>query len=131
MINLKKRKMTFESDEYRVIAPLGSSEGEGYVEVTCLDLEEINQLYRTTMWEEYYFNPTADGVLSWRIITLCASDSARGLENLQQRLHEVSTSRCIRIDYTLRWVGTKIGELISFHGLNDLEELLKNYEEEV
>jgi hypothetical protein len=48
IINLKTRKMTFESGEYRVIAPLDPSEGERFVEATCLDLEEINQLYRTT-----------------------------------------------------------------------------------
>jgi hypothetical protein len=47
-----------------VIAPLDPSEGERFVEVTCLDLEEINQLYRTTAQEEYYVNPTTDGVLS-------------------------------------------------------------------
>ena len=47
IINLKTRKMTFESREYRVIAPLDPSYGERFVEPTCLDLEEINQLYRT------------------------------------------------------------------------------------
>jgi hypothetical protein len=50
-INLKTRKMTFESGEYRVIAPLDPSKGERFVEPTYLDLEEINQLYRTTMRE--------------------------------------------------------------------------------
>jgi hypothetical protein len=70
-------------------------------------------------------------VLRWRRITSCSIDLDIGLENWQQRLHEVSTRRCIRIDYTVRWVGTKIGEPISFHGLNDLEEFLKIYEEEV
>jgi hypothetical protein len=34
--------MTFESDEYRVIAPMDPSKGERVVEATCLDLEEIN-----------------------------------------------------------------------------------------
>jgi hypothetical protein len=123
--------MIFESGEYRVIAPLDPSEGERYVEVTCLDLEEINQLYRTTAREEDYVNPTADGVLSWRSITLCASDSDTGLENWQQRLHEVSTRRCTRIECTVRWVGTEVREPPTFHGLNDLEEFLTNYEEEV
>ena len=47
IIKLKMRKMTFESREYRVIAPLDPSEGERFVEPTFLDLEEINQLYRT------------------------------------------------------------------------------------
>jgi hypothetical protein len=65
IINLKMRKMTFELGEYRVISPLDPSEGERFVEPTCLDLEEINQLYRTTTQEEYYANPTEDGVFSW------------------------------------------------------------------
>jgi hypothetical protein len=42
----------------------------------------------------------------------------------------VSTRRCIRIDRALRWVGTKIREPPSFHGLNDLEEFLTRYEDE-
>jgi hypothetical protein len=48
IINLKIRKMTFESVEYRFIAPLDLSEGERFIEHTRLDFEEINQLYRTS-----------------------------------------------------------------------------------
>jgi hypothetical protein len=73
--------MTFELGEYMFIAPLEPSKGERFVEPTCLDLEEIVQLYRTTTRDEDYVNPTADGVLSWRIITSCATDSDTGLEN--------------------------------------------------
>jgi hypothetical protein len=113
--------MTFESGEYRVIASLDPSEGERFVEPTCLDLEEINQLYRTTSCEEDYVNPTMDGVLIWRSITSCAFDSDTGLENWKQRLHEVSTRRCARIDCAVIWVGTNIREPPSFHGINDLE----------
>jgi hypothetical protein len=65
IINLKTRKMTFELGEYRFIAPLDPSKGERFVEPTCLDLEEINQLYKTIVREEYYVNPTSYGVLSW------------------------------------------------------------------
>jgi hypothetical protein len=129
IINLKTRKMTFESGEYRVIAPLDPSEGERFVEPTCLDLEEIDQLYITTTHDEDYVNPTADGVLSWWSITSCATDSDIGLENWQQRLHEVSTQRCARIDRAVRWVGTKIREPPSFHELNDLETFLTQYED--
>jgi hypothetical protein len=64
IINLKTRKMTFESKEYRIIAPLYPSEGERFVEPTCLDLEEIEQLYKKTARDEDYINPTTDGVLS-------------------------------------------------------------------
>jgi hypothetical protein len=51
MINLETSKMTFESGEYRVIAPLDPSEGDRFVKVTCLDLEELNQLYKTIVCE--------------------------------------------------------------------------------
>jgi hypothetical protein len=131
IINLKTEKMTFESSEYMVIAPLDPSKAERFVELTCLDLEEINQLYRTTARTEDYINPTVDGVLSWRSITSCASDSNTGLENWQQRLQEVSTKRCARINRAVRWVGTKVGEPPSFHGINDLEEFLTRCEDEV
>jgi hypothetical protein len=43
--------MTFESRQYSFVAPLDPSEGERFVEPTCLDLEEINQLYRTITQE--------------------------------------------------------------------------------
>jgi hypothetical protein len=79
---------------------------------------------------EDYINPTVDGVLSWRSITSCASDSDIGMENWQQRLHEVSTRRCTQIDRIVRWVGTEMREPPSFHGINDLEEFLMRYEEE-
>jgi len=131
IINLKTRKMIFESGDYRVIAPLYPSEGERFVEPTCLDLEEIVHLYRTTMCDADYINPTADGVLSWRSITSCTTGSNTGLENWQQRLHKVSTRRCSRIDRTVRWIGTEIREPPSFHGLNDLETFLTQHEDEV
>jgi hypothetical protein len=81
IINLKTQKMTFESGEYRVITPLDPSEGERFVEPTFLDLEEINQLYITTVCYEDYVNPTTNGILSWRSITSCVTDSNTGLEN--------------------------------------------------
>jgi hypothetical protein len=129
IINLKTRKMKFESGEYRVIAPLDPSEGERFVEPTFLDLEEINQLYRTTAHDEDYVNPIADKILSWRSITSCATNSNTDLENWKHRLHEVSTRRCARIDITVRWVGTEIWEPPSFHG-NELETFLAQYEDE-
>ena len=101
------------------------------MEPTCLDLEEINLLYWTTVRTEDYINPTADGVLSWRSITSCAFDSDMGLENWQQCLHNVSTRICARIDHAVRWVGTEIREPPIFHGINNLEEFLMRYEEEV
>jgi len=60
--------MTFESEEYRVIMPLYPSEGERFVEPTCLDLGEIDQLYKKTVHDEDYIKPNADEILSWRSI---------------------------------------------------------------
>jgi hypothetical protein len=81
IINLKTRKITFESGEYKVIAPLDPSEGERFIEPTFLDLEEIIHLYITTARDEDYVNPTADGIISWRRITLCVSELDTGLES--------------------------------------------------
>jgi hypothetical protein len=131
IINLKTRKMTFESRDYRVITPLDPSEGERFIEPTCLDLEEIDQLYKTTAHKEDYVKPTAFWVLSWRSINSCATDSNTRLENWQQRLHEVSMRRCERIYCAIWWIGTKLKEPPSFHGLNDMETFLTQYEDEV
>jgi hypothetical protein len=43
----------------------------------------------------------------------------------------VSARRCTRIDQAVRWVGTEIKEPPSFHGINNLEEFLTRYEDEV
>jgi hypothetical protein len=56
--------MAFESGDYRVIAPLDPSKGERFIEPTCIDLEEIGQLYRTTARDADYINLIAEGVLS-------------------------------------------------------------------
>ena len=53
------------------------------------------------------------------------------MEDWQQRLHEVSTRRCTRLDRTVRWVGTEIREPLKFYGVNELEEFLTRYEDEV
>jgi hypothetical protein len=73
--------MTFDSGEYRVIRPLDPSEGERFIEPTFLDLEEINQLYRTTARNEDYVNQNLDEILSWQSITSCAINSDTSLEN--------------------------------------------------
>jgi hypothetical protein len=83
------------------------------------------------MREEDYVNMTADGVLSWRSITSCVSNSNTSLENWQQMLHKVSIRICARIDCAVRWVGMEIREPPSFCGVNDLEVFLTWYEAKV
>jgi hypothetical protein len=88
-------------------------------------------LYRTTACDEDYVNLTADKILSWKRITSCVTDSNTVLEKWQQRIHEISTRRCTRIDRTVRWVGTEIREPPSFHRENDLKVFLAQYKDEV
>jgi len=88
-------------------------------------------MHRTTAQEEDYENPTADGVLNWKSITSCALELDTVLENWQRILHEFSTRICTRIDCVVQWVGTEIREPPSFHGVNDLEEFLIRYEDEM
>jgi hypothetical protein len=116
IINLKTRKMIFESREYIFIAPLDSSKGGMYVEPTMDNIltEDVNQLYMTTPREEDYINPTTDVMLSWRIIGFCALKSDTGLEKWQKRLHELSTMICAKMRCALIWVGTKVREPPTF-----------------
>jgi hypothetical protein len=100
--------------------PIRPIRRERFVDPTCLDLEEINQLYKKNARDGDYVNPTTDGILSWRSITSCVSESDTGLENWIQRLHEVYTRICERIEDTVRWIGMEIREPPSFHLVNDL-----------
>jgi hypothetical protein len=83
IINLKTRKMIFESGEYIVLTPLDPSYGGRYVEPTTNNIliEDVNWLYRNITRKEDYINPIADGMLSWRSISSCASEYDTGLEN--------------------------------------------------
>jgi hypothetical protein len=57
----------------KVIAPLDPKERRRYIEPA--KGEEIDNLYKMTTRMDDYVNPTADGALSWRSISLCALDS--------------------------------------------------------
>jgi hypothetical protein len=70
IINLKTRKMIFDTGNFKVVAPLYPSDYEIYVEPMHKSVleDDVNRLYRTTTREKDYVNPTADEVLSWRSI---------------------------------------------------------------
>jgi hypothetical protein len=116
-----------------VISPLGPLKGGSYVEPTIDNFitEDINQLYRTIVHEKYYINPNKDGMLSWRSISSCDSDFDTRLENWQQRLHELSTRRCVIMTCMLRWIGSKVRDTPTFYGMDDLEEILMRFESKV
>jgi hypothetical protein len=78
-----------------------------------------------------YVNPTTEGVLSWRSIISCTSDSEDALENWKQRLHEVSTRKCARITRALRWIGTEIVEPPRYIGLTPIEYFINEFEMQI
>lgn len=93
-----------------------------------MDVEGIGNIYKVNMHTKGYINPTANGNLSWHSINSCTSDSEEGLENWQQRLHEISTRRCARITKSLHWIGTKICELPHFDGLTNVTTFFMEFE---
>jgi hypothetical protein len=86
--NMKRREMIFEVGDLNITTPLDPTKGKRYINPTRGN--EIDNLYNMTVWLDDYVKPTADGVLSWRSISSCASDLEEGLEHWQQRMHEVS-----------------------------------------
>ena len=82
-INLRKRQMTFKDNQIQVIAPFDPFQGPRYIEPIRAGDEACNMesLYQMTANQSNYINPTAEGNISWRCDSSCASDSDVGLEN--------------------------------------------------
>ena len=82
IINFKRKILSFEDDEMRVVAPLDPLEGPRYVEPVfnggCGD--HLKTIYNITTLQEDYINPTADGNLSWRCESSCTLDSGEALD---------------------------------------------------
>ena len=99
ILNFKKKILSFEYFELRVVAPIDPLEGKRYVEPVNSEGHGnyLYQLYNIMSSKEDYINPIADGNLSWWSVISCTSDSGDALENWKNRLHEVSMRRCARI----------------------------------
>ena len=64
VINLKKRRMEFESNGVGVTIPLDPTEGKRYTDLVHAD-DDIDQIYKLTLHEEYWINPKTVGNLKW------------------------------------------------------------------
>lgn len=93
--------------------PLDPREGARYTEPVKEDIEDenIGELYNITVRREDYVNPTSNGELGWRSICSYDTDSKDVPERWQNRLHEVSSSKCACVIKYVRWIGTEIQEL--------------------
>ena len=96
IIDFKKRILSFEDSEIRVVALIDPIEGQRYVDPVHSECQGnyLDQLYNITSSKEDYINPTNYGKLSWKSVSSCPYDSSDALENWQKRLHEVSMRRC-------------------------------------
>ena len=67
IINLKKRILTFEDEELRVVTLLDPLEGQRYIELANSEVHDgyLDHIYNITYAMEDYVNPTTDGKLSW------------------------------------------------------------------
>ena len=113
IINFKKRILSFEDEEMRVVSPIDPFEGQIYIKpvynegyVDCLD-----QIYNVTSLHDDYISPIADGNLSWKCASSCTSDAGEALENWKNRLHEVSMRKCARVTRSVQQVETESRDL--------------------
>jgi len=65
--------MVFEVEELNVTMPLDPTKGGRYVEPT--ERKELHNIYNMNTWMDNYVNPTSKGVLTWRSISSCMSES--------------------------------------------------------
>jgi len=84
VLNLKKRKMSFETNTLCVVASLDPYGGDIYNEVIDEDAQSlgIKNIYKVIGRMEDCINPTADGELSWRSVKSydCWTGSSRNEE---------------------------------------------------
>ena len=79
VINFKKRVMTFENQDIRVIAPMDPHEGRRYIEPVRDEAgRSWDHAYNIS---EYYIHPTINGELGWRSDSSASYDSNDALEN--------------------------------------------------
>jgi hypothetical protein len=71
IVDLKKRRMAFEGNGLKFIAPLDPDEPI-MEEFHAYELENI---YKLTARQHDYINPTTDGNLNWQSENACSSDS--------------------------------------------------------
>lgn len=68
--------MAFEKKALRVIMPLDFAEGVRYTEPVCdyVEDDDIDQIFKRTVHDEDWINPTADGWIMWDRDKSCTLD---------------------------------------------------------
>ena len=83
IVKFKKRILSFEDYEIRVVTQIDTLEGHRYVKPVHREGKDnyIDHLYNIMSSQEQYITPTSYENLSWWSVSLCTPDSGDGLEN--------------------------------------------------
>lgn len=83
VINLNKRRMKFEKKLLRVIVPMDPTEGVWYTKLVgdYVEDDNLDQIYKITLGDEYWINPTTYGWIMSDRDNSCTSDSDEELEH--------------------------------------------------
>ena len=122
IINFKKRILTFEDIELRVVAQVDPLEGHSYVQKVNKKGQDryLDHIYNISSMMQDNVNLEIDGKLILWIISSFSSDSGESLKNWQDQLNEVSMWKCARIIKSLRWVGAEVLDLPTYEGFPKL-----------
>lgn len=133
IINLKRRSMVFKKNGTMVVVPLDPFEGVWYIEIFCGEYsdEDIDHIYKLTMSDEDWINPTIDGRISLEKDSSCVSESDEELENQHNRLHEVSNMHCNRLTKSLCYFSTEVCNLPYYGGIGDVSLFIDEIERDV
>lgn len=82
VINRKKCKMIFEKTSMRIVVTLDLAEGLHYTEPVHDNEsdDDLDCIYKITVWEQEWVNPTMDGQISWKHTSSYTSDSDKEIE---------------------------------------------------
>lgn len=95
------------------------------------DEEDVDHIYKLTMQDEDWINPTADGVLCWEKDSECFSNSDGEIENWKNRLHDVSALQCLQVTKNFHCISSEVRDLPYFDGSGDIKVFLRTFEAEV
>lgn len=129
IINLKRRSMVFEKNGTRVLVPLDPSEGAWYTKPIHdkYGNEYIDNIYKLTLWDEDWINPTTNGRISWEKDSSRVPVSDEELENWKSWLHKVSTLRCNRLTKSLHCISIEVRNLPYYDGISDVNLFLDDF----
>jgi len=133
VINLKKRKIIFEKKSLHVVVPLDSAEGSCYTK-PMPDYEsndDLDCIYKITVQEHDWVNPTTDGRISRERESSSTSDSDEEIERWQNRLHEVTTLIYNMMTRSLHCVSMEIMDMHTCDGLSEVDAFINRFEGEV